>query len=659
MDRLSRYFIHRLQHLGRRAMIRHAVTNGLIDVKIKEVGGHLLRRYEPAFDVSMLSGDINADLAMIQRRFGVFLRAQGGTKTATKAIDPFDRSGILLRALRVRKDTTSPDDADDAVLDLAAHRAARDQPMRQDRRSYAVSLIGLLAIQPKVTDVAGCLLLARAVDDNRLRLAEISRVFRQPTPIIAVYVLVEGFESVIIRLLEAGAIVPEPMAGAAGEYMYEPDPFNFDEKEATRRFVHFLGGGFHHSSPNTLRKRVGQALDAGHPVIAVAEKMDKIAEHITIAADLSLYSNGLTWPIIVDLLEATTDFDDVTILEACSKRSFEPSLLALDDLALAIRAGRPLPAILDVMETLAERNRASQKTKEATGGKTPPRSVEVKQRTSEVIETNAAERQRQRDAEKNGSAVELILPEDIPIKAEGLPTNGKTVENLVGYGDAKDWALNLKADLALYRDGGLGWSDMSTKLLLSGPPGTGKTLFARALCNSLQIPMLATSVSTWLQGGHLDGVLSRMATSFSEARRQAPCILFIDEIDGIGTRPSPDKPYADYWTAVVNKILELLDGAVKTDGVIVVGATNLPDQIDPAIRRSGRLETHIVIPRPDIEALEDILRHHLRDDIDAVLRPAGGDTAAKGGDDRQTRDNAEGVPEGLPDSHQPIRGEQQ
>ena len=112
---------------------------------------------------------------------------------------------------------------------------------------------------------------------------------------------------------------------------------------------------------------------------------------------------------------------------------------------------------------------------------------------------------------------------------------------------------------------------MSTKLLLSGPPGTGKTTFARALCNTLQIPLVVTSVSTWLQGEYLHDVLSRMADTFAEARRQAPSILFIDEIDGIGQRASASRPYADYWNACVNKLLELLDGAMKTEGVIVLG----------------------------------------------------------------------------------------
>ncbi|UWU27658.1 ATP-binding protein [Rhizobium sp. WSM1274] len=221
------------------------------------------------------------------------------------------------------------------------------------------------------------------------------------------------------------------------------------------------------------------------------------------------------------------------------------------------------------------------------------------------------------------TGAEVIQPEPADRGVSGKGGPALLVETLTGYDAAKDWALGLKSDLADYLAGNLAWFDMSTKLLLSGPPRIGKTTFARALCNSLQVPLVVSCVSTWLQGEYLHAVLDRMADTFAQARAQAPCILFVDEIDGIGMRVSASRQYADYWNAYVNKLLELLDGAVKSEGVIVVGATNRPNEIDEAIRRSGRLETHIDIPRPDILALAGILAHQLGPDLDIIVGVEG------------------------------------
>ncbi|WP_372353266.1 AAA family ATPase [Pararhizobium sp. YC-54] len=82
-------------------------------------------------------------------------------------------------------------------------------------------------------------------------------------------------------------------------------------------------------------------------------------------------------------------------------------------------------------------------------------------------------------------------------------------------------------------------------------------------------------------------------------------------------------------TTVVNKALELLDGAVKNEGLIIVGATNRPDHIDEAIKRSGRLETHIEIPRPDVPTLAEILAHHLGDDVMSLIQETELDTRSE------------------------------
>lgn len=129
---------------------------------------------------------------------------------------------------------------------------------------------------------------------------------------------------------------------------------------------------------------------------------------------------------------------------------------------------------------------------------------------------------------------------------------------------------------------------MSTKLLLSGPPGTGKSMFARSLCNSLQVPMFATSVSTWLEPVSPGNIVRRIKGAFAESVAHQPAILFIDGIDGIGRRSDSDRDHAYYGNALVNCLLELLDGTASTTGVIVVAATNYPDIIDRALFEVGQ-----------------------------------------------------------------------
>lgn len=99
--------------------------------------------------------------------------------------------------------------------------------------------------------------------------------------------------------------------------------------------------------------------------------------------------------------------------------------------------------------------------------------------------------------------------------------------------------------------------------------------------------MFSTSIATWLEPSHLGDVVRRIKRAFAEALAHRPAIFFIDEIDGIGRRTDFTRDYVDYWNALVNCLLELLDGAARTTGVIVVGATNHPAIIDPALLRSG------------------------------------------------------------------------
>jgi ATP-dependent Zn protease len=121
-----------------------------------------------------------------------------------------------------------------------------------------------------------------------------------------------------------------------------------------------------------------------------------------------------------------------------------------------------------------------------------------------------------------------------------------------------------------------------------------------------------------------------MRESFAEARAKAPCLFLIDELDSFGDRASFSADHKDYSVQVVNGLLESLDGVGGRQGVVVIGATNHAHLIDPAITRAGRLDRTVEIPLPDIQSLAQILRFHLKGDLDGVDIKAAA-VAARGG----------------------------
>ncbi|MCM2441065.1 AAA family ATPase [Agrobacterium vitis] len=185
------------------------------------------------------------------------------------------------------------------------------------------------------------------------------------------------------------------------------------------------------------------------------------------------------------------------------------------------------------------------------------------------------------------------------------------LEDMEGYGDAKVWGLDLARDLEDWRAGKITWDDVDRGVLLSGPPGTGKTIFAKALAASCNATLFATSYARWQAKGNLNDFLKAMHKSFRDAKNSAPSILFLDEIDAFGSRERTNSSNASYDMKAITGLLESLDGLEGREGVIVVAASNHPDNIDEAILRSGRLDRHVRIPLPDLRARAAIFRMHL------------------------------------------------
>lgn len=191
-----------------------------------------------------------------------------------------------------------------------------------------------------------------------------------------------------------------------------------------------------------------------------------------------------------------------------------------------------------------------------------------------------------------------------------------TLESMSGYGEAKEWGLQLAQDLKDWRDGLIPWHDVDRGLLLSGPPGVGKTIFAEALANTCGADLIVGSAARWQARGHLGDMQKAMFKAFETARKSAPSILFVDEIDSFTDREDDNGHNGSYVRQVINAFLECLDGTVDREGVVVVGACNNPAVIDPAILRSGRLDHHVQLPLPDAESRVGILRHHLQGELE-------------------------------------------
>lgn len=164
-------------------------------------------------------------------------------------------------------------------------------------------------------------------------------------------------------------------------------------------------------------------------------------------------------------------------------------------------------------------------------------------------------------------------------------------------------------DPRMYQDVG---GRMPKGVLLVGPPGTGKTLIARAVAGEAGVPFFSLSGSDFVEMFVGMGA-ARVRDLFTQAREKAPCIIFIDELDAMGkARGAGMVGGHDEREQTLNQLLVEMDGFDASQGVVIMGATNRPEVLDPALLRSGRFDRHVLVDRPDVKGREAILKIHSR-----------------------------------------------
>ena len=208
---------------------------------------------------------------------------------------------------------------------------------------------------------------------------------------------------------------------------------------------------------------------------------------------------------------------------------------------------------------------------------------------------------------------------------------GVTFKDVAGEEEAKE-SLQEVVDF-LHNPGK--YSEIGAKLpkgaLLVGPPGTGKTLLAKAVAGEAHVPFFSLSGSEFVE--MFVGVgASRVRDLFDEAKKNAPCIVFIDEIDAIGkSRDSRFGGGNDEREQTLNQLLAEMDGFDTSKGLLILAATNRPDVLDPALLRPGRFDRRVIVDRPDLKGRVDILKVHARNvsvddtvDLEAIALATSG-----------------------------------
>jgi cell division protease FtsH len=191
---------------------------------------------------------------------------------------------------------------------------------------------------------------------------------------------------------------------------------------------------------------------------------------------------------------------------------------------------------------------------------------------------------------------------------------GPLLCELFGMSGFMRWALGLMNDLANWKTKSIPWSEVSRSAIVVGPPGTGKNLAIRALAATCGLPLITTSYAQWQLNGQgcLGGTLAAMREVFRLAEEWAPCIIFIDAFETVGSR-APEETDPDTGALVISALNEEMNELAE--GVVLVAAAHVTDGIAKCLLRSGRLDTKITLSLPSEQDREGIIRFYLKDDL--------------------------------------------
>ena len=370
MDKLSRLFVRRLRQIARREACRRAQLNGLLEVKIIGIGGHLMRRYTPTFDTSRLTGDREPDLVWLRRNFGSYLQAplmsshmsrgkgsrEPGDGTVTHGASPFP-------ALAWPAPASGPGSGPGRRQGSGDGRSASTNTSAiagaGALNAYAVRLIGEAGAPPLVANIAAALVLARAVEASSVPLGRMLRIVSRSAPVVSLHAPVIGFERAMLRLIETPGFIPGSATpnGVDGDYVFNAQTFDVTE-EVGQIFVQFVGENVHRRTGSGLKLRLLNALARDYPVVAIAEKRKHIPDEILVTADIDLATGWLDYSFVCSMIEAVYDVEGSQVLEAWPN-AYDAHHLTLDDVILAFRPGRDAFEAVAVLTKLAARNRVA------------------------------------------------------------------------------------------------------------------------------------------------------------------------------------------------------------------------------------------------------------------------------------------------------------